>query len=107
MATVLFVCIVIIHVLLRVRHIQTLHQRNHNVLEDYNYHAYDEIGTMSSCSFNNLRSAYMFENQDQNLTNQNDISISAHLQSIDDDTTTELNANLSADGLHRRDITEQ
>lgn len=106
-ATVLFVYLIIIHVLLCVRYIQTMDQRNNIVLEDHDYHAYDDIGTMSTRSFGNLRSAGMFRNQGQNLTNQNDILTSVYLQSIDEDSTTELNTNLSADGLHRREITEQ
>lgn len=106
-ATVLFVYLIIIHVLLCVRYIQTLDQRNNIVLEDHDYHAYDDIGTMSTRSFGNLRSAGMFRNQGQNLTNQNDILTSVYLQSIDEDSTTELNTNLSADGLHRRELTEQ
>lgn len=106
-ATVLFVYLIIIHVLLCVRYIQTMDERNNIVLEDHDYHAYDDIGTMSTRSFGNLRSAGMFRNQGQNLTNQNDILTSVYLQSIDEDSTTELNTNLSADGLHRREITEQ
>ncbi|CAC5391387.1 unnamed protein product [Mytilus coruscus] len=105
-ATVLFVYMIITHVFVCVRHKKTRDQRNHNVPEDHNHHAYDEIGTMSSRSFSNLRSADTFRNQGQNLTNQADISTSAILQSTDDDTTTELNANFSADGLHQREITE-
>ncbi|VDI46711.1 Hypothetical predicted protein [Mytilus galloprovincialis] len=106
-ATVLFVYLIIIHVLLCVRYIQTMDERNNIVLEDHDYHAYDDIGTMSTRSFGNLRSAGMFRNQGQNLTNQNDILTSVYLQSINEDSTTELNTTLSADGLHRREITEQ
>lgn len=81
-ATVLFVYFIISHVLVCVRHIQTLVQINPNVLGYHNYNVYVETGTMSSLSFSNLRSADMFRNQGHNLTNQTDILTSIYNQSM-------------------------
>ncbi|VDI73374.1 Hypothetical predicted protein [Mytilus galloprovincialis] len=106
-AVVLFVYVVITHVWLCAKHVKTRFQRSHNVVDDHNYHTYDEIGTISYRAVSNLRSSDTIANHGLNLTEQHrvGISIAANLQSTDDNLA-ELNDDFREDDLEQHDVTE-
>ncbi|CAG2185954.1 unnamed protein product [Mytilus edulis] len=106
-AVVLFVYVVITHVWLCAKHVKTRFQRSHNVVDDHNYHTYDEIGTISYRAVSNLRSSDTIANHGLNLTEQHEvgISIAANLQSTDDNLA-ELNDDFREDDLEQHDVTE-
>ncbi|VDI35301.1 Hypothetical predicted protein [Mytilus galloprovincialis] len=106
-AVVLFVYVVITHVWLCAKHVKTRFQRSHNVVDDHNYHTYDEISTISYRAVSNLRSSDTIANHGLNLTEQHrvGISIAANLQSTDDNLA-ELNDDFREDDLEQHDVTE-
>lgn len=92
---------IIVHVGFCVYHIRTRVSKHGNVLEDHDYHTYDEIRTLSYRIVRNLFSSEINDNQFQNLT-QHVIGILAdsNLQSTNGGSN-ELSADFPDEELHQ------